>query len=315
MFSIFTSRVTEGKVVKNSIWEHRSYYFYLPARWRYGAPLTWSTGTPAVLRQEYSGFAFDPANNELHLIMGGSYTYNHTAYDVVNDTWTILPPVPSNISACNNSPTWYVNGKIYFVSAYAGGSTCGYATLEYDVASQTYSFLSNCPVCVMYGCFSSVTYNNMCYAFGVDSTGSAVVKYDPSTDTWYTLSPVPHPRGHLIASKIGTDVFVFSGTIVDKFDLTTETWTPNYDTLPFPLLHGQAIANESSQYIFLARGWYNRTYISAIYYPYQKAGVITNNPYPHVGASWCFYNGKGYIVNGFTTTGGVTYRVDIVSLP
>ena len=79
--------------------------------------------------------------------------------------------------------------------------------------------------------------------------------YDPKTDTWKSLAPMPTARGGIAAAVINGNIYVFGGEAPEKtfnnnekYNTTTNTWT---DDIPMPTPpHGlAAIALNNNIYV------------------------------------------------------------------
>ena len=79
--------------------------------------------------------------------------------------------------------------------------------------------------------------------------------YDPKTDTWKSLAPMPTARGGIAAAVINGNIYVFGGEAPEKtfnnnekYNTATNTWT---DDIPMPTpRHGlTAIALNNNIYV------------------------------------------------------------------
>jgi N-acetylneuraminic acid mutarotase len=90
---------------------------------------------------------------------------------------------------------------------------------------------------------TSVVLNGTLYVIGgretrVSSNLDSNERYDPDTNTWNTLSPMPTKRSGLAASAINNDIFVVGGEKIEgsystneRYDPETDSWTSE---LPMP---------------------------------------------------------------------------------
>jgi N-acetylneuraminic acid mutarotase len=51
--------------------------------------------------------------------MGGEHTYNFEKYNVVNDSWTVLTPLPFQLKA---AAAVSLNGRLYVIGGFVDGS-------------------------------------------------------------------------------------------------------------------------------------------------------------------------------------------------
>jgi N-acetylneuraminic acid mutarotase len=84
---------------------------------------------------------------------------------------------------------------------------------------------------------SAVVFNNKLYAVGGNVASNAVPRneeYDPATDHWRTLAPMPFARDHLGIAVLNGKIYTFggfvktvhsgAGTDVFEYDIASDTW-------------------------------------------------------------------------------------------
>ncbi|MGI0016775.1 MAG: Kelch repeat-containing protein, partial [Nitrososphaera sp.] len=89
--------------------------------------------------------------------------------------------------------------------------------------------------------------------------------YDPNTDTWSTLSPMPTPRAGLGVVAVGDKIFAIGGrdgtvpnsgtplSTVEAYDIATDTWS---SLTPMPTARGDVSATAAhGNKIYVAGGW------------------------------------------------------------
>jgi N-acetylneuraminic acid mutarotase len=163
-----------------------------------------------------------------------------------------------------------IAGKRYIANVIGQGFTgnfqLGYrpATYMYDPLTNTWKRLADIPTPRRSACSASV--NGRLLVIGGTTTGynttpavpiNTVEAYDPVTDSWTTLSPMPTARFGTTAAVIGSSVYVIGGfdssntstAIVEKFDPTGNSWSAA-DSLPAPLGDAMSVAIDSGIIVF-----------------------------------------------------------------
>ncbi len=81
---------------------------------------------------------------------------------------------------------------------------------------------------------------------GIDTSGlamDAVERYDPASDTWEALPPLPTARGELGLARVGAHLYAIGGDAngdaaggtcgtVEVYDLASDTWQTGYTSMP-----------------------------------------------------------------------------------
>jgi hypothetical protein len=145
------------------------------------------------------------------------FVFSTISFPLVNateDSWTTLEPMPTARSGFGVA---VVEGKIYAI----GGSN-GTHRLDvneiYDPATDTWTTKKPMPT-ARYGLATAV-FNNKIYVIGgiigesdpVSSGYTGVTEvYDPLTDTWETMEPMPTARASLDANVVGDKIHLISG--------------------------------------------------------------------------------------------------------
>ncbi|MCK4921017.1 MAG: Ig-like domain-containing protein, partial [Bacteroidales bacterium] len=179
--------------------------------------------------------------NDTIYILGGSKDYdptdqNKALYYVPGmDSWGSLPDMiferPIGLS------TEIVDNKIYVIGGtYESGwnNPTGKAEV-YDPQLKTWTELADMPVPVTH--HISVIHDSKIMVFGGDSSsvyspdalsiGSNIIQeYDPSTDSWSLLKPMPIKRAGMTGQKVGNYVYLLGGYL-NSWDLDeplSEVW-------------------------------------------------------------------------------------------
>jgi N-acetylneuraminic acid mutarotase len=187
----------------------------------------WTEGKP--MPGARSALTVNFIDGKLYAIGGVDDVHNVVAtnfvYDPLNDTWTEKAPMPT---ARHHATSSVVDGKLYVI----GGRIFGDGIPE---PFENAKALSN---------------------FNVNEM------YDPSTDTWTKLEPMPSKRSGLASASIGRDIYVFGGEKVngtfennEKYDTIRNVWTTEIP-LPTPRLGLKAVSSDSSIYVIGGKTWY-----------------------------------------------------------
>ncbi len=137
---------------------------------------------------------------------------NFEAFDPASNTWSILPPMPT---ARDHLTAQALNGKFYAIAGRRGPDFR--ANEEYDPATNRWT--ARAPIPTARGGLGSGTIGGRIQVFGgegasgtPDGTFAQNEEYDPATDTWRSLAPMPTPRHGLYGATIdGKRIFAPSG--------------------------------------------------------------------------------------------------------
>jgi N-acetylneuraminic acid mutarotase len=133
-------------------------------------------------------------------VTGGRPPHGHdfAVYDPAMDSWTVLSNLPTQR---NHLAAGALNGKVYVVGGRFGGGVGSEMTdtVEvYDPASDTWSLAA--PLPSRRAGINGIAARGCLYVFGGegnDAHPSGVFSqnevYDPRTDTWHSLEPIPIP--------------------------------------------------------------------------------------------------------------------------
>jgi hypothetical protein len=166
-------------------------------------------------------------------------------YRASADAWTVLAPGPLNGWGFGIGT---LAGKLYAVGGAVYPTTSAYdlpqalnALTVYDPATDQWASLAPMPTARSHaGVF---VWNGKVYALGgylnPDGCGSsptgAVEAYDPTTDTWATLAPMPRPGAVEVAALNGI-LYVLddSTSALSTYDPSTGAWQSK-SPIPFPM--------------------------------------------------------------------------------
>jgi hypothetical protein len=183
--------------------------------------------------------------------------------------WTSLAPVPSILSGVSGM---YVGAPVTGKLVAAYGSDIGFGdtntTRIYNIASDTWSTGSDAPgVARSQG--SAVSYGGKLYTLGGAAQSGYVIadvdRYDPVTNTWRTLAPMPTPRAGLATAAVGGNIYAIGGRVnpftpcqgglgpqslaVERYSVASGTWS---SVAPMPNPRGDlaAVAVGRKIYVF-----------------------------------------------------------------
>jgi len=143
-------------------------------------------------------------------------------YDTTTNTWSSARPM---LTARNHQGAALIDGKIYVVGGRVGstfiiGLSTNVSTNEvYDVAKDTWSSVLGVPtarsgvgVAVLNGRMHVL--GGEAYLNDLVGTYRTHEAYDPRTNTWERLPPMPTPRHGLAVAEIGGRIYAVSGSNV-----------------------------------------------------------------------------------------------------
>jgi hypothetical protein len=206
---------------------------------------TWSLGASFPQARAFAMASALP--DGIHLVgghdgSGGNQLANHDVYDVAANTWSTasLFPVPGHAGVAET-----VDGKMYVVMF--GGHRI------HDPSTDSWTSGTSRPDPAINP--ASGVVDGKIYVAGGETSGlrtlNTVHRYDPASDTWETLTPMPVRQGEanngeaesLGGGSIGGRFCVFGGRLVNAsptgprfsetfcYDPTTETWSQGPDML------------------------------------------------------------------------------------
>lgn len=179
-------------------------------------------------------------NNKIYVIGGTpddvSTTNKVEAYDPISDTWTEKQPI--TVARWGHSSN-VVDGKIYVMGGCAlTGPALSSIEVYYPGEDKWETIDGGMPEGRMG--FGSCVVNGKIYVIGgctEEPTGNTALAkmnvYDPVSNTWTSLAPMPQPRTYLSASAVGNKIYAVGGTEVVpweglksifEYDILTDTW-------------------------------------------------------------------------------------------
>jgi len=139
------------------------------------------------------------------------------AYDPANDSWTSLPPMPTGR---NHVAGGAIGGKLYVVG---GRPPLTLAVMEVFDPS-TANWETRAPMPTGRSGHAAAVVNGCLYVFGGEGNPNATSgvfsqaeSYDPGSNAWTTLAPMPSPRHGVGAAAVGNRIYLPGGGSVQGF--------------------------------------------------------------------------------------------------
>jgi N-acetylneuraminic acid mutarotase len=230
------------------------------------------------------------------------------------------------------------NNKMYVFGGFGAGKPVG-MLWEYDPTTDKWTKKATVPRPVHHSALAE--YHGKIFMFGgyvynqdpnIQGGGWEPVdncwEYDPATDTWKALAPLPEKRGSAIAEEIGGQIYVIGGAIPEPgtkevairpsraarsvgtneaYDPETNKWMTRS---PMPTARNHAFAGAVNGKIYVIGGRLTSPFITVAsnldvveeYDPvtntWDGSGARTPMPTARSGGGWATYNGKIYVAGG-----------------
>ncbi|MGH7358371.1 MAG: Kelch repeat-containing protein, partial [Candidatus Rokuibacteriota bacterium] len=152
-------------------------------------------------------------------------------YDVAANRWTTAPPMPQ---ARHHPGVAAAGGRVFVIGGYAPGPFPGPASdavFVFDPQTQLWDTRRSLPAAR--AAHVSVEFGGRIYSIGGVRGGTVVGTnevYDPATDSWLPLAPMPTPREHLAAAVIGQRILIVGGRapdntpVLEAYSPATDSW-------------------------------------------------------------------------------------------
>ncbi len=246
--------------------------------------------------------------------------------------WVKLAPLPEPAQEIGGIAA---SGKVWVLGGLPIGnnSTPKGLVEEYDIATNTWTIKNKMPLPAHH--LAVTDYHGKLYVFGggaqLEPNGPNWVpinnawEYDPATDHWKALAPMPTARGAANAAVVGDKIYVIGGASVhpgqkivglsaqvphralgtnEMYDPATNTWQ---ERSPMPTSRNHAAIGVVNGKIYVLGGRLGAVFVNASptdvveeYDPatdswgYAKAKM----PMPRSGTAYGSYNGKIYVAGG-----------------
>jgi N-acetylneuraminic acid mutarotase len=154
--------------------------------------------------------------------VGNSMQNQVEVYDPVANTWSALQSMRFGRNHCGGA---FIDGKFYVV----GGRRVRALDANEVYDPQTNTWAPQAPLPTPRAGIGVAAVNGELFVFGgetFDPNGGGEVHgevevFNPATNTWRSLSPMPNPRHGIWASVIGNNIFLPGGGLVAGFGGTT----------------------------------------------------------------------------------------------
>lgn len=227
------------------------------------------------------------------------------------------------------------DGKIYVFGGLAAGNNTAPKGLVwvYDTATDTWTKKKKMPLPAHH--VAVTVYHGKAYVFGggaqLQPGGPNWVpinnawEYDPATDTWKALAPMPTARGAAVAAEVGGKIYVIGGASVhpgakivglsattphrslgtnEMYDPATNTWESRS---PMPTSRNHAAIGVVNGKIYVLGGRLGSVFVNAsptdVVEEYDPATdswgfAKARMPMPRSGTAYGSYEGKIYVAGG-----------------
>jgi len=199
--------------------------------------------------------------------------------NATEDTWITLEPMPT--ARCGFGVA-VVDGKIYAI-----GGTNGTHRLDvnemYDPATDTWT--TKTPMPTARSGLAIAVYQNKIYAIGgvigeSDPVTSGYTEinevYDPLTDTWETVEPMPTARGDLCATVVNENIYLIEGrkhgevfpfyqnpAVNEVYDPSNDSWSAKTPIPTSTFVYVSAVVDNK----IYVMGGFSRGHLNQIYNP------------------------------------------------
>ena len=245
--------------------------------------------------------------------------------------WVKLAPFPEPGNELAGAST---GGKFYVLGGIAPGSKPAGIVYEYDPTTDHWTKKKPMPVASHHAAVFG--YNGKIYAFGgfvLPTSGEPAFvpidtawQYDPTTDSWKELAPMPTKRGGAVAAMVGDKIYVIGGTsthpgssetgltltrpqrplgTVEEYDPSANTWRAR-SSMPTARVVPAVGAVDGKIYVIGGRlgsvfmRVASNTDIVEQYDPATDSWgpMRARMPTPRSACAWGTYNGRIYVAGG-----------------
>ncbi|MQA99301.1 MAG: galactose oxidase [Actinobacteria bacterium] len=255
-------------------------------------------------------------------------------YDPAEDTWVKRDPMPQ---PCHHAAMAALDGAIYLCGGFElpDGDEPAWKPTDrvwrYDPAADTWHALAS--LATARGAACAAAANGKVYVMGGaaqlpddPSAGihpvrphrslATVEEYDPATDTWREVAPLPTARNHAAAASVGGRMIVIGGRlagafitalpgntgIVEEYDPQTDSWSRRS---PMPTARsGMAVAVHDGR-VYVAGGEVQTEEYLASFRAFEMYDVRTDTwhrlphlPVPRHGLAASAVGGRMHFVSG-----------------
>lgn len=199
---------------------------------------SWSYLSPMSTGRDFFGCVFG-GDGRLYAIGGGSAASMSRAevYHPATDAWAAIAGLPEPRSSLSAAVDGL--GRVYAMGGTAAWPNPSDKAWRYNLITDVWESVAHMNVARMR--FATATDSQgRIYAIGTSSPagephgiGASVERYDPLTDTWTLLAPLPSARTGAAAAYAGADnaIYVFGGwqpgftNEILRYDIASDTWS------------------------------------------------------------------------------------------
>jgi N-acetylneuraminic acid mutarotase len=232
----------------------------------------WSKGTPLPEPLDHLGIA--SYDGKLYVV-GGTHKYGYSnkllIYDPSIDKWIEGRSMPAARTALTAN---FIDGKLYVIGGVDDIHNVVATNFVYDPATDTWTEKAPMPTARHH--LTSAVVDGKLYVIGGRIYGDGIPEliakalsnfdvnemYDPATDTWTKLKPMPSKRSGLASASVGNDIYVFGGEKVngtfennERYDTIRDIWVEE-PPLPTARLGLKAVTYDSKIYVIGGKTWY-----------------------------------------------------------
>jgi N-acetylneuraminic acid mutarotase len=302
----------------------------------------WETLPPRVLFPQPMDECYAVTVDGVIYVLGGLDTRNGSGYEPMgaiwafnprSGTWTRKTPMP--IPTHHFAITVYRHQIYIFGGFVAPHGTPGWLPVatswEYDPRAGSWRRLAPAPQAR--GAGVAVTWKNRMYYLGgatsvpgaksqvlrftgqSDQSVGTLESYDPSTNTWKTLAPMPTGRNHFGAAVVDGRIYAIGGrlgstfivrstntNLVEEYDIARNRWE---SSTPMPTARSGLSVNVYNDLIFVGGGEYQSPSIVAAYRAFEVFDPASNSwaelprmPVPRHGFQGAVVGNLLYYVGG-----------------
>jgi len=197
-------------------------------------------------------------------VFGGEANNVVQVFDPAAGSWALPPPMPV---AGFSSVVEEIDGKVHVVGGWfpqRGGTTTLQGHDVYDLATGTWSTAAQMTTPRNHAVWGSI--GGKLYVVGGRAPGHEASDaqnvptaevYDPATDRWSAIAPMPTPRSGGAAAVLNGKLYVLGGGLpgqtvwktVERYDPATDAWERLTD-MPVEATGHRAVAVGNSIYVF-----------------------------------------------------------------
>jgi len=259
--------------------------------------LTWSTQESAPEKIHFTpgvAYAFDGIH-----IFGGSPHKQHLVYDPAGGSWSTGTTISGK--GASEGAAVHAGPAIYVMDSDLDG-----LIKAYDIGGKSWKNGAKRPTDFTRGPAMGADKGDVFVAGGGNGNLHAsgeTHRYDPDTDQWFVMSPMPTPRGFVAHTQVGALLYVIGGrnsgpnnggadikNEVSSYNLATDQWTP---LASVPSKRNGAMAAAINGKIYVAGGFTGSKQTKVV-----EAYDIASNTWDECGEmAFAFSSGVAYALN------------------